>query len=162
MGADPDILVDLTTAASVTEAEITALTLRAAGVPAHVMANAGVSLPWDLGSSGAYRIAVRRGDIGHAQDALRDAKADSAASIDWDHLDVGQLEPGEALAAAAPTLPAARARKRRISRAIIVFAVVGPGLAFTLGSHWRYALAALVLVGLLWIVLGWAGRRSHD
>ncbi len=116
MGHDPDILVDLTTAASVTEAEITALTLRAAGVPAHVMANAGVWNPWELGSSGPYRVAVRRRDIARAQEALRDAKADSAASIDWDRLDVGEPDPGEATIAAAAADPVPRTPKRPVAR----------------------------------------------
>ena len=159
MTPDPDILIDLTTGATPTEAEIIVLTLRDSGVPAYAGTTAGIWNPWELGSSKPYRVAVRRRDLERAKQVLRETRADSAGSIDWDHLDVGQPEPDEAVG---PTpSPRARALRRRVSLAMIVLATVGPGLVFTLLGFWRYSLIALGVFGIAWLALSRAARRSR-
>ena len=86
--ADPDMLVDLTTAATAFEAELIVGSLRARDIPAQAFTIAASMLQWDIAASQPFRVAVRRADLQRAQSALLDARADSV-DIDWEELDPG-------------------------------------------------------------------------
>ena len=62
-GADPDILVDLTTARNTFEAQVIAHALEAQGIPARAFDLAGTMLQWDVAVSQPIRVVVRRRDL---------------------------------------------------------------------------------------------------
>ncbi|MEX2218751.1 MAG: hypothetical protein WD749_08315 [Phycisphaerales bacterium] len=94
MGKDPDILVDLTTAANEFEAGVIVEALRGQGIHAESFTTAGAVLQWEAVVSQPFRVAVRRADVEAARAALRAIKADSV-DLDWDEVDTGTAE-GEA------------------------------------------------------------------
>ncbi|MCC6676899.1 MAG: hypothetical protein IT436_07130 [Phycisphaerales bacterium] len=91
--ADPDILVDLTTARTEIEAQGIADALGARGIPAKVFANAGMVIAWDAAGQ-SIRVAVRRRDLEDARTILRELPAE-AVRIDWSRIDTGDPTPPE-------------------------------------------------------------------
>ncbi|MCW5755538.1 MAG: hypothetical protein KIT24_12595 [Phycisphaeraceae bacterium] len=90
---DPDILVDLVSAANAFEADVIAQALKSHGIPAHAFSTAANILQWEVIMTDPYRVQVRRGDLSRAR-ALLGALKPEAASIDWDEVDIGEpLEP---------------------------------------------------------------------
>lgn len=85
--ADPDILVDLTTARTEIEAQGIADALGARGIPAKVFANTGMVIAWDAAAQ-SIRVAVRRRDLEAARAILRELPAE-AVRIDWSRIDTG-------------------------------------------------------------------------
>jgi hypothetical protein len=92
IGTDPDILVDLTTAANEFEAGVIVEALKNQGIHAEAFTTAGAVLQWEVAVSQPFRVAVRRADLDRAKAALRALKADSV-DLDWDEVDTGTPEP---------------------------------------------------------------------
>lgn len=92
MPADPDILVDLTTAASEFEAGVIVEALRNQGIHAESFTTAGAVLQWEVAVSQPFRVVVRRADLERAREALRAIKADSV-DLDWNEVDTGDHIP---------------------------------------------------------------------
>ena len=132
MANDPDILVDLTTAHSATAAELIALFLRNEDIPAHVTAHAGATNPLQLGSTQPYRISVLRRDVERARQVLRAPPP----PIDWESVDVGDPEPGDVIAVAAPAPREPHAWRRWVIVLVLsafAYASVGRGALVFLG-----------------------------
>lgn len=91
MAQDPDILVDLTTAASAFEADVMVQALRAEGIPAETFTLAASTLQWEIAGRQPFRVMVRRADLERAHATLRNLKADSV-DLDWDEVDTGAPE----------------------------------------------------------------------
>jgi hypothetical protein len=122
---DPDMLVDLTNAASPFEAEIIRAKLQDAGIEAFAFTAAGWSDPWGFGSTQPYRVQVRRKDSDAAAVVLRDSEPRSN-SVDWDAEDLGE-PPADEPAATAPSNPQwaeKHEHKRTLGQTIIWLALV--------------------------------------
>jgi hypothetical protein len=92
IGQDPDILVDLTTAASEFEAGVIVEALKGQGIPAQAFTAVGSTMQWEIVMTQPFRIAVRRADLERARDALRAIRADSV-DLDWDEVHTGDAVP---------------------------------------------------------------------
>ena len=90
MSTDPDTLVDIQNASSEVGASVLVEALKAEGVPAFSVANAGAWLQWEVLASQPFRISVRRQDVEKARKILQSIKADSV-DIDWNEVDVGAM-----------------------------------------------------------------------
>jgi len=88
MTTDPDTLVDVISARSEFEASVMVEALKARDIPAFSIANAGMTLQWEVAASSPFRVSVRRKDVEAAKEILRSVKADSV-DIDWSEVDVG-------------------------------------------------------------------------
>lgn len=88
MTTDPDTLVDVISARSEFEASVMVEALKARDIPAFSIANAGMTLQWEVAASSPFRVSVRRKDVETAKEILRSLKADSV-DIDWSTVDVG-------------------------------------------------------------------------
>lgn len=88
MTTDPDTLVDVISARSEFEASVMVEALKARDIPAFSIANAGMTLQWEVAASSPFRVSVRRKDVESAKEILRSLKADSV-DIDWSTVDVG-------------------------------------------------------------------------
>lgn len=146
--SDPDMLVDLTNAASPFEAEIIRAKLQDAGIEAFAFTAAGWSDPWSFGSTQPYRVQVRRKDSDAAAAVLRDSEPRSD-SVDWDAEDLGEA-PADEPAAAAPGDPVwaeKREHKRTLGQTII----------------WLALVPAFGLFGLIALIIGVIARaRASD
>lgn len=91
MSTDPDTLVDAASARSEFEASIMVEALKARDIPAFAIANAGMTLQWEVAATNPFRVSVRRKDLDAAREILASAKADSV-DIDWSEVDVGKGE----------------------------------------------------------------------
>jgi hypothetical protein len=89
---DPDILVDLTTAASEFEAGVMVEALKGQGIPAQAFTAVGSTMQWEIAMTQPFRVAVRRADLERAREALRAIKADSV-DLDWDEVNTGESTP---------------------------------------------------------------------
>lgn len=106
---DPDILVDLTTAASAFEAEVVASALEAHGIPARAFAGAAHMAHHEVAASQPYRVQVRRRDLDRARTLLEEIRKEHA-QIDWDTVDVGQMEEATETAPQGSVNPPGRPR----------------------------------------------------
>lgn len=88
MTTDPDTLVDVISAQSEFEASVMVEALKARDIPAFSIANAGMTLQWEVAATSPFRVSVRRKDVETAKEILRSLKADSV-DIDWSTVDVG-------------------------------------------------------------------------
>ncbi|MGH7244540.1 MAG: hypothetical protein ACREJD_14105 [Phycisphaerales bacterium] len=88
MTTDPDTLVDVIAARSEFEASVMVEALKARDIPAFAIANAGMTLQWEVAATAPFRVSVRSKDIAAAKEILRSVKADSV-DIDWSEVDVG-------------------------------------------------------------------------
>jgi len=88
MTTDPDTLVDAFSARSEFEASVMVEALKARDIPAFSIANAGMTLQWEVAATSPFRVSVRRKDVEAAKEILRSLKADSV-DIDWSEVDVG-------------------------------------------------------------------------
>lgn len=77
MPADPDQLVDLTTASSETHAAIIAAALKDRGIPTVPVGTAGSVLQWEIAATAPFRVQVRRCDAERALALLAEIKDDS-------------------------------------------------------------------------------------
>lgn len=122
---DPDMLIDITNAASPFEAEIIRAKLVDAGIEAFAFTAPGWADPWMMGSTQPYRVQVGRKDSDAAAAVLRDSEPRSD-SVDWDAQDLGEA-PADEPAAAAPGDPdwaEKREHKRTLGQTIIWLALV--------------------------------------
>lgn len=123
---DPDMLIDVTNAASPFEAEIIRAKLETAGIEAFAFTAPGWADPWMMGSTQPYRVQVRRKDSDAAAVVLRDSEPRSD-SVDWDAEDLGEA-PADEPAAAAPGDPqwAEKREQRRTLGQTIIWLALGP------------------------------------
>ncbi|MGE3107471.1 MAG: DUF2007 domain-containing protein [Phycisphaerales bacterium] len=97
MPQDPDILVELTKAATDFDAQVVAAALRDQGVPASVFGRAATTLQGHISPVHAVSISVRRADLVRARTVLDEIR-ESARGIDWsqvDTADTSALTPEE-------------------------------------------------------------------
>ncbi|MBL8876309.1 MAG: DUF2007 domain-containing protein [Phycisphaerae bacterium] len=77
MTTDPDTLVDAASARSEFEASIMVEALKARDIPAFAIANAGMTLQWEVAATNPFRVSVRHKDLEAAREILGSVKADS-------------------------------------------------------------------------------------
>lgn len=118
---DPDQLVLLTSVRTEFEGQAMAAALRDRDVPVQVFAAAAQGVSWEGGYGNAVRVMVRRADAGRAVTLLKQIRQDSV-DLDWDRVDVGELEDG-----APPASPFGR-RRGGLSPALQIIRAVGWGL----------------------------------
>lgn len=129
MSTDPDTLVDVISARSEFEASVMVEALKARDIPAFSIANAGMTLQWEVAASNPFRVSVRRKDVEAAKEILRSVQADSV-DIDWSEVDVGVSQD---------TAPSAAARDDSKTESFGWLSGWGPAL-----------LICAVLLWLLW------------
>lgn len=141
---DPDILVELTTAANEFEAEVIAQALEAEGIPARAFTTAGRVLRWDLASTAPMKVFVRRADLGRAAEALAEIRADSAV-YDWSEAAASDdLSPTETRREDHHVAVRRAARTRRRRRLAFVLLFIGAAMAYP-----ALLLPALLIAGLV-------------
>jgi hypothetical protein len=153
-GPDPDGPVVLTSARSEIEAQRIADDLREIGIEARVIAAAGNMLQWEAGMTQPIKVMVRRRDAIRALGLLRDIKSPrggASASVDWERIDVGELEPG--VSPAPVSTPASersrrlrKARMRRIGWMLMTLPMTGWAIAAGYGAQ---MLAFIIVVAVL-------------
>lgn len=94
MPPDPDQLVLLTTCRTEFEAQALANALDARAIPATVFSAAARMVQWEGGIANQAKVFVRRVDSNAALAVLRSLRT-SSRGIDWNSIDVGDMEPGE-------------------------------------------------------------------
>lgn len=147
MPADPDQLVFLTSFRTDFEAEAFVSALSARAIRAQVFSAASRMVAWEGGVNNAAKVFVRRADAANAANILRTLRVESRA-IDWNSIDVGEMEPGET-----PPEPAKGPRIQGLSPVLWRVKMVGYMLmvagfvAGPLGA--QYALPTILLCLLL-------------
>lgn len=153
MPDDPDMLVTLTTTRTEFEGANLVNVLQAAGIPARVFAAGANTMQWEAGYTDPIKVQVRRRDMQRAVETLRQNRQDSI-DLDWDEVDVGQME-GMA-PEARPRFSFAVQRSRRKRRALVagvgVSLITCGMLGSMLGPRYAFALGvcALFLVAGAW------------
>lgn len=127
---DPDMLVDLTNAASPFEAEIIRSKLVDAGVEAFAFTAPGWADPMSFGSTQPYRVQVRRKDLEAAAAILKE-HAPRSDSVDWDAEDLGDAPADEPAAASAgdPEWAEKHERKKTTGQTFVLIAGI-PAFGF--------------------------------
>jgi hypothetical protein len=123
--SDPNMLVDITNAASPFEAEVIRSKLEAAGIRAFAFTAPGWADPWMMGSTLPYRVQVRRQDLDAAAKVLSEHEPRSD-SVDWDAEDVVE-PPADEPAATAPSDPEGTEKheaKQTLGQTIIWLALI--------------------------------------
>ncbi len=153
MPEDPDMLVTLTTARTEFEGANLVNVLQAAGIPARVFAASANTMQWEAGYTDPIKVQVRRRDMQRAADELRRNRQDSV-DLDWDDVDVGQIEGMAPEARPNFSFAVQRARrKRRAMMAGIGFSLITCGfLVSMLGPRYAFAIGvcAVALVAATW------------
>lgn len=143
---DPDQLVLLTSVRTEFEGQAMAAALRDRGVPVKVFAAAAAGVSWEGGYGNAVRVMVRRADAARAVALLKQVRQDSV-DLDWDRVDVGEMEPG-----APPASPFGR-RRGGLSPTMQVVRAVGWGLLTATMLMWalgeQMAIPAAVIGAML-------------
>jgi hypothetical protein len=151
------MLVTVTTARTEFEGANFVNVLQAAGIPARVFAAGANTMQWEAGYTDPIKVQVRRRDAQRAAEELRRNRQDSV-DIDWDELDVGQME--NMAAEARPNFSFSVQRLRRKRRAVIAsvgFALITCGFLVSMVGP-RYAFAIGVCAVLLVIAAWWKAR----
>lgn len=94
MNPDPDQLVLLTTFNTEFQAQSLVAALDARAIRAKVFSAAARVMQWEGGIGNQVKVFVRRGDAQAALETMRTLH-DSSRGIDWNLVDVGEMEPGE-------------------------------------------------------------------
>ncbi len=162
--ADPDQLVLLTSVRTEFEGQAMAAALRDRGVPVQVFAAAAQGVSWEGGYGNAVRVMVRRADADRAVALLREVRRDSV-DLDWDRVDVGEMEQG------APPASPFGSRRGGLSPTLQIVRAVGWGpltatmLMWALGEQMAIPAAVIgaMLVGdrLLTATRATSGRNAR-
>ncbi|MCC6951086.1 MAG: hypothetical protein IT433_06525 [Phycisphaerales bacterium] len=143
---DPDQLVLLSSVRTEFEGQAMAAALRDRGVPVKVFAAAAAGVSWEGGYGNAVRVMVRRADAARAVALLKEVRQDSV-DLDWDRVDVGEMEPG-----APPASPFGR-RRGGLSPTLQIIRAVGWGLLSATMLMWalgeQMAIPAAVIGAML-------------
>jgi hypothetical protein len=114
---DPDTLVTIRSVRTEFEGGTIAAVLEDSGVRARVFATTANWVGWEGGIGNSVRVQVRRADAERAEAVLRKNRQDSV-DLDWDQVDVGQME--DVGAEARPNFSMERVLERRRGRARVV------------------------------------------
>ncbi|MEQ9616957.1 MAG: DUF2007 domain-containing protein [Phycisphaerales bacterium] len=119
-------LIELTTTPNEAQAGILRAVLEDAGIPSHLSVGGGVMANAEFGMTFVpTSIWVRKDDLDQARAVLEDNRSDSI-DLDWDEVDVGELEDGTA------RIISPRAVQRRAFRRRFFYVVLAVMVAYIL------------------------------